>query len=156
MRHFAIPAVLLLTLASPAAADVFQDDLTRCMVNAASDQDKSAFMVWMFSAISSDPKLQKMTTLDRAQRDKIGSDAAAVFQRLLFVDCRKEAIAVLKTQGANALAESFGGLGETATEQMFRSPEAQRELEALGKGFDDKKLEALGREAGIPESQLKK
>jgi hypothetical protein len=106
-------------------------------------------MAWMFSAVSADPKLQKFTTLDRAQRDKIATAAAGVFQRLLLVDCRKEAIAAIKAEGEESLMQSFGQLGRSATQQMFQSPEAQAELESLGKNFDDDKLKALAREAGV-------
>jgi hypothetical protein len=109
----------------------------------------------VFSAVSSDPKLQKLTTLDRAKRDEIGKNAASVMQRLILVDCRKEAVAAIKAEGEVAFRQSFGELGRAAAEEMFRSPEAQAELESLSKGFDVEKLKALGREAGIPESKLK-
>jgi hypothetical protein len=146
-----IGAVASLMASAPAQAGVLADDLSRCVVTKATDADNSALMAWMFSAISSDPKLQKFTTLDRSKRDAIDAEAANVFQRLLLVDCRKEAVAALKAEGYNSVVSSFGALGESASRQMFRSPEASAELEALGKHFDDEKLKALKREAGIPE-----
>lgn len=104
---------------------------------------------WMFSAISADPQLQKFTNLNRAKRDELASAAAQVFQRLTFVDCRKEALAALKAEGDDSLQQSFGELGQSAAQQMFQSPEAQAELESLGKAFDDQKIKDLMREAGI-------
>jgi hypothetical protein len=139
-----------------ARAGVLTDDFTRCLVTKSTDSDRAAFMGWMFSAISAEPRLNKLTTLDRAGRDRLNSSAADVMQRLILIDCRKEAVAALKADGADAFGQSFAELGRSAAEQMFRSPAAQVELEALGKSFDDEKLKALGREAGIPESQLKK
>jgi hypothetical protein len=113
-------------------------------------------MGWMFSAISADPQLQKFTTLDRAKRDELASSAAQVFQRLIFVDCRKEAVAALKAEGDDSLQQSFGQLGQSAVQEMFQSPEAQAELESLGKGFDDQKVKDLMREAGIAVKDDKK
>lgn len=104
---------------------------------------------WMFSTISADPQLQKFTNLNRAKRDELASAAAQVFQRLTFVDCRKEALAALKAEGDDSLQQSFGELGQSAAQQMFQSPEAQAELESLGKAFDDQKIKDLMREAGI-------
>ena len=156
MRFYILSALAFLPLATPVSAGVMADDLSRCMISKATDEDKSAFMAWMFSAISADPKLQKFTTLDRAQRDKLATGAANVFQRLLLVDCRKESVAVLKAEGVDAMVASFGGLGEAATEAMFRSPQAQAELDSLGKNFDQQKLKSLSREAGIPDDQDKK
>ena len=149
MRIVAISTMLLFGLASPAQAGVFGDDLARCFVSKATAADRSAFMAWMFSAVSADPQLQKFTTLDRAKRDEIAAGAAKVFQRLLLVDCRKEAVAALKAEGESSIRQSFGELGRAATQQMFQSPQAQAELESLGKNFDDQKFKELSREAGI-------
>lgn len=130
------------------------DDLSRCLVNKSTEADRDAFMGWMFSAISADPRLNKLTTLDRAKRDELSFIAGSAMQRLLIVDCRKEAVATIKSEGFGAMEQSFSGLGRAATEQMFRSSEAQVELDALSKGLEDEKLKELGREAGIPEKQL--
>lgn len=156
MRFVAIPAMLLCAVSSNAEAGVFTDDLTRCLVSKATPSDRSAFMAWMFSAVSSDPELRKFTTLDRAKREQIAASAADMFQRLLVVDCRKETVAALKAEGQDALSQSFGGLGRAATEQMFQSPEARAELESLGKNFDESKMKALGAEAGIAQKESAK
>ena len=113
-------------------------------------------MAWMFSAISSDPALQKFTVLDRQKRDAIATTAGSVFQRLVVIDCRREAVAAMKAEGQDAMTKSFGALGQAATQQMFRSSEAQTELKSLDKGFDKEKLKALGREAGIPQDDAEK
>jgi hypothetical protein len=156
MRFLAISIALACALSTSAEAGVFTDDLTRCLVSKATDSDRDAFMAWMFSAVSADPQLQKFTTLDRTKRDNIAATAADVFQRLIFVDCRKEAIAAMKAEGQEVLAQAFGGLGRAATEQMFQSPQAQAELEALGNNFDEAKLKALAAEAGIAEKKSDK
>ena len=153
MRYWKTLALLACGLSAPGQAGVLADDLSRCLVTKATDADNSAIMAWMFSAISADPKLQNLTVLNRQKRDAIAAAAGGVFQRLLVVDCHKEAVAALKAEGQGALTNSFGSLGEAATEQMFRSPEAQAELESLGKGIDDEKLKALSREAGLPEEK---
>jgi hypothetical protein len=108
-------------------------------------------MAWMFSVVSSDPALQKYTVLDRQKRDGIAKTAGGVFQRLIVVDCRSQAVAAIKAEGKDAMIKSFGALGQAATVQMFQSPEANTELKSLDKGFDEEKLKALGREAGIRE-----
>ena len=156
MRFLTFAALLAGALAVPAQAGVFTDDLSRCLVTKSTDADRSKFMGWMFSAVSSDPELQKFTTLDRGKRDRIAKEAADVFQRLLFVDCRKEAVAALKAEGDSAVEQSFGALGRAATQQMFQSPQAQNELDSLGKNFDEKKIKALAGEAGIVEKDDKK
>lgn len=149
MRVLKIAAALLCGLAAPLQAGVLADDLSRCLLTKATDGDRAALMAWMFSAISSDPALQKFTVLDRKKRDDIAKTAGSVFQRLVVVDCRPQAVAAMKAEGEEAMTKSFGALGQAATQQMFQSPEASIELESLDKGFDKEKLEALGKEAGV-------
>ena len=156
MRVWKMAAVLLCGFAAPAQAGVLADDLSRCLLTKATDSDRAAFMAWMFSAISSDPALQKFTVLDRQKRDAIAKTAGSVFQRLVVVDCRPQTVAAMKAEGRDALASSFGALGRAATQQMFQSPEANKELESLDKGFDKEKLKALGREAGIRQDDAAK
>ena len=153
MSFLKVVALMAVGIAVPTQAGVLADDLSRCLVTKATDSDNSAIMAWMFSAISADPKLQKFTTLDRQKRDAIAATAGGVFQRLLVADCRKEAVAALKAEGRDAVTKSFGALGESATEQMFHSAEAQTELDSLGKGLDEEKLKSLSREAGLPEEK---
>lgn len=135
---------------NPATAGVFTDDFARCLVTEATEDDRLAFMSWMFSAISADPQLRPMTKLDDAQRRAIASRAAATFQRLAIIDCRSEALAAVKNEGAQSFHNAFGALGEAATQQMFNSPEAQAELQSLGEGFDDEQMKAFTEEAGVP------
>jgi hypothetical protein len=156
MRSLGIFALLFCTVATSAEAGVFTDDLSRCLVSKSTEADKGKFMGWMFSAVSADPGLQKFTNLDRAKRNQLAKDAADVFQRLLLVDCRKEAVAALRAEGDNTIEQSFGALGRAATQQMFQSQEAQTELDALGKNFDTEKIKALAKEDGINEKDEKK
>ncbi|HEY8591509.1 MAG TPA: hypothetical protein VIL42_01445 [Sphingomicrobium sp.] len=149
MRFHIIAAISAAGVAAPLQAGVIADDLSRCLVTKATDSDHHAFMAWMFSAISADPRLQQFSTLDRAKRDQIGKAAAGVFQRLLLVDCRKETVASLKAEGTSATFGTFNQLGQAAARQMFQSPQVDAELETLGKNFDEGKLSALGAEAGI-------
>jgi hypothetical protein len=106
-------------------------------------------MRWMLSVMSSDPQLKPLTTFTEAQRAKAGVDAAATIQRLAIVDCRGEALAAVKNEGPETLGQAFNILGQTATRQMFASPAAQAELEKLGSGFDQDKLDAFMKEAGV-------
>src|SRR5947208_3997872 len=115
MRILGISAMLFCGIAMPAQAGVLADDLSRCLVTKATDSDRAALMAWMFSAISSDPALQRFTVLDRQRRDAIATTAGSVFQRLVVVDCRPEAVAAMKAEGQDAMTKSFGALGQAAT-----------------------------------------
>ena len=156
MRTFLISIASICVFVSPAQAGVFSDDLSRCFVNKLTVPDRNALMGWMFSAISTDPELQKLTTLDRSKRDEFNGAAVRVFERLLLVDCRKESVAALKAEGEVALFQAFGVLGQAASRQMFESPQAQAEMESFGKNFDEAKLKELQAKADLAPKDEKK
>lgn len=151
----ALVSALVFSTASPALAGVFGDDLQRCLVTKMTDQDRTTLMRWMLSVISSDPQLKSLTTITDGQRVKINTDAASVIQRLAIEDCRTQAFAAVKQEGPETLGTAFNVLGQSAARQMFASPEAQAELQKLGTGFDQPRLDAFMKEAGVPENTKK-
>src|SRR6476659_3954083 len=102
MRYFIIPAFLLGLTSANASAGVFTDDLSRCTIQKTSDADKTDLMRWMFASATRDPALASMTTLTQAQRDEINKTMAGIYNRLILVDCRAEAIAAIKNEGFQA------------------------------------------------------
>ena len=109
---------------------------------------------WMFSSMTQHPALKSISTVTPAQRDIYNRDMATVIQRMMFSDCRKEAVAGLKYEGMPALAAGFQLLGQVAARDIFGSPQVAQGLAALGTAFDKTKISALYKEAGVPEQQI--
>lgn len=149
MRYKIFAIVLMSGIASNAHAGIFTDDLSRCFVSKTSDTDRTALMRWMFSAMATDPALADLSQVNQAKRDLINKTAADLYSRLIFVDCRREAIAALKNEGAHALGEAGQVLGSTAARGLLNSPQGQAELSRFGDLTDKAKWKALGAEAGI-------
>ena len=142
-------AAILLGASAPAQAGVFTDDLSRCLVEKSSDADRTAFMRWMFAALTRDPALADLAQVSEARRDRINRTAADIYGRLIFLDCRPEAVAALKNEGLNALGPAGQALGGAAARRLLGSPAGQAELRKFGELTDPQKWEALVREAGI-------
>ena len=149
MRYFIIPAFLLGLASANASAGVFTDDLSRCTIQKTSDADKTDLMRWMFASATRDPALASMTTLTQAQRDEINKTMAGIYNRLILVDCRAEAIAAIKNEGFQAFGESGRALGAAAANKLMSSPAGQEELSKWVEFMDKKGWEALGTEAGV-------
>jgi hypothetical protein len=145
-----IIAALALAAATPAAAGVYADDLGKCLVAKTSEADRVVFIQWFFSALSAHPAVSKVAPLSADQRATYSRQVADLYQRLLYVDCRSEAIAALKNEGGEALSSSFEMFGQVATRSLMNHPAVTKELEALGAMTDESKIEALAKEAGVP------
>lgn len=142
-------AVVASFISMPAQAGVFADDLARCFVTRASDQDRVLMMRWMFSAMSSDPRLSDMTTLNRTARDKVNGDMAALYDRLMLKDCREPAKLALKNEGIEAVEGAGKALGEAAAMGLFLSPQAVAELESFSKKIDESGFNRMLEEIGV-------
>lgn len=139
----------LFSVAAPASAGVFTDDLSRCIVEKSSDADKVQLGRWMFAAMSRDPSLTKMANITQQERDTLNKATANLFSRLLLVDCRTQTVAALKNEGTDAFGQAGRALGGAAARKLMSSPEGEAELSKLGDYVDKKAWQALAKEAGI-------
>jgi len=137
-------------LGGPARAGVYGDDLAKCLVRSASPSDVSAFMVWLYSAMSLEPSVKVYSSMTDAQRDAATKRAAELFQRMMVVDCRKETVAAVKYEGVGSLETGFRVFGEVAGRGLFGSPEVAQSMQKMSSYVDRSKFEALAKEAGLP------
>jgi hypothetical protein len=150
IRHFTAAAVAAIALSiSPASAGVYTDDLTKCVVKSSDDNDQLALVQWIFSAISRNPAVEPLATITPEQRQTFDRKAAALVQRLLFENCRNEAIAALKYEGPSTMAAAFQVLGQVAARGLMSEPHAAQGLKSLGNYLDKEKTSELFRAAGI-------
>jgi hypothetical protein len=151
MRHLAIAAAAAATClaAGPASADVYSDDLAKCLVAKSTENDRVAFMRWFFAAMSASPAVSDMVKTDAVQRREYALRTGKLIERLLTVDCRKEAVLAVKYEGARTFETSFELFGRVAVQGLMADPAVDREMSAIGEGADQSKFEALAREAGV-------
>jgi hypothetical protein len=145
----ALTAVATLAMAQPAAASVYSDDLGKCLVAKTSDQDKIALVQWIFVAISASNTVKDMASITPQRREVHIRAVAALFDRLLEVDCRSETIAAVKYDGADAIKISFGLLGQVATKLLMTDPAVDSSVGEFTKYIDAGKLAAVLAEGGL-------
>ena len=142
-------AVLLAALPAPALAGIFGDDLTRCTVNATTRADRTALMRWTFIVASANPAFADLAAVDETKRQQNFREIAAIFNRLILRDCRREAVAALRAEGGSAVGSAFQTLGEVAGREMLSSPASAASAAELDRFIDMDGMAALAREAGV-------
>lgn len=138
--------------ASAAQAGVYTDDLSKCLVAHVSPSDQTAFMTWIFSAISAHPAIQTYSQMTGAQRDAAIAKAGGLMQRLVTVDCRTETVTAIKYEGDAALGSAFGVVGQVAMRNLFTDPNVALSMEKLSSSVDKAKIGELREEAGLPKA----
>ena len=143
MKSLRVAAIGLFVFASPSFAGVFTDDLSRCLVEKTTAQDKTALVQWIFVAMAQHPSVASMTKITAAQVDQHNKAAGELFMRLLTETCVDSARKAIKNEGAAAIQGAFGVLGQSAAGDLFAHPDVIKIMGGLDKYLDEKKLEAL-------------
>ena len=145
MKHmYRAVALGLLSLGSPAFAGVFTDDLSRCLVDKTTSDDKTALVRWIFVAMSQHPSVSSLIKVTPKDVLAHNQKAGELFMRLLTETCLDQAKKAIKTEGPVAIQASFQVLGQAAAGELFAHPNVNQVMAGLDQFLDSKKLEALG------------
>lgn len=151
MRRLLMSLAVATALCAPgmAQAGAFGDDMSKCVVRSTSPADQKDLVLWIFGAISAHPDAAVYVSMTQPQRDALTLKAAGMMQRLLTIDCRKEAVAALKYEGMPAIQQAFGVLGQVAMQGLMSHPAVGKNMEVLGAAVDEQKMGDLFKEAGV-------
>jgi hypothetical protein len=140
--------LIAMALGGQAQAGPASTALAKCLVDSSTGKDHVVFMQWFFAALSVNPSVQSFAATTKDQRNDAARGAAAVFDRLVLVDCRKEAVAAEREDGNASLSTGFEAFGRIAVTELMADPNVTKEMSALGDYLDKPKWTALAAEIG--------
>ena len=144
MAVMRLVVVLCLGLATnPVVAGIYTDELTKCIVETTTKEDRVVLMKWMFAAMSANPAiapLSKVTPEDREASNKL---VGSLFMKVLTDTCKDKTQKALNYEGPAAIQQSFQVLGQVAAGDIFSSPEVAQVMSGLEKYVDNAKIQAL-------------
>ena len=149
-RLIAIAACAVsLSATTQVRAGVYTDDLTKCIVKSADESDRAKLIEFIFAAMAADPAVAAMSNITPERRAGLGRDFTRLSERLLLVDCRKEAIEALKNEGNSVIEASFTVLGSVAMRGLMNNPATKATFASLNDYRDKDKWAAFLQEAGM-------
>lgn len=140
----ALVAIALLS-ATPAMAGIYTDDLSRCLVEKTTTEDKTTLVLWIFVAMAQHPSVSSLTKITPADVDRHNKAAGELLMRLLTESCVETSKKAVKYEGGAALQTSFSVLGEAAAGEIFANPDVLKIMGGLEQYLDKEKLEALSK-----------
>jgi hypothetical protein len=132
-----------------ASATFYTDDLTRCVVKAATPDDLALLIRWMFGLMTLNPALQSMSNVTAEQRSDLNRQAGELYVRLLSENCHTEAVAAIKADGLQATGAPFGVLGGIAARSIMSNERVVAGMADFKAIATDARLKALRSEAGL-------
>lgn len=144
LNSFAL--LMLLAIAPLSHAGEYTDQLSRCLVQSSTGDDKLKLVKWMFTAMSLHPAVADLAPVTGATREAANKDMAELLVELLQNRCLDQAKTAIENEGAFALQTSFSVLGQVAATDLFSNPNVAEGLGSLTQYLDS---EALDRSLGI-------
>jgi hypothetical protein len=138
-----VVALLLVLVASESHAGLYSDDMARCLVASTSQEDKTNLVRWVFAIASLHPKVADVSAMTPPMRDETDRKTAALFERLVTVDCREQARDAIRYEGPAAFQASFEVLGQVAMTELMAHEDIVAGFESFTKYLDESKFAAL-------------
>ncbi len=133
--------VLLLFQANAVFAGPYTDDLSKCILESTTTDDRTALVKWMFVAFALHPAVKPLASVSKQQVEEANKQTAALVMKLLTESCTQQAQLAIKYEGQTAIRTSFQMLGQVAAKELFADPDVAAGLTGLEKYFDKNKLE---------------
>ena len=141
-------AVLFAVAASPTVyASPYSDDLSKCLVESSSAEEKNLLARWMFVAMSVHPAVRDLSKVTPEDREKSNKAMGDLVTTLLTDRCHDKADKAVRYEGLLAIQTSFQVLGQVAAQALFLDKDVAAVLSGLGEHVDSKKLNQLGKPA---------
>jgi hypothetical protein len=141
----------LILIAHPAVAGVYGDELTKCVVSSLTDADKVLFAKYVFAAMAEHPTVKPMANIGAEVNASLDRDATALIARLMYTDCRKQMVDVVKFEGIDAAVPAFSMVGQVAMRYLMTDPAVgARMAKAEADPASHAKLIDLYKDAGVP------
>jgi hypothetical protein len=115
---FALP----MFISMHAVAGPYADDMAKCLVKAASTEDRGIFMRWLFAAMALHPEVASMAAVSPQQRDDLNKRTGALIQKLLTESCRSETQQAVRYEGPRQFSTRFKCLAKPQQETYFPIP----------------------------------
>ena len=140
MRCITLTALLGLVFTLPAHAGLYADDLSRCLVEKTTAEDKNALVRWVISTTTLHPAVASLASVGDEARVRINRDTARIFERLLAESCLEQTRQAVKIEGAAAIQTGFQTLGQVAMAELFAHPDVAAALGELDSHIDTQRL----------------
>jgi hypothetical protein len=141
MKLFKYIFIVSMLACGNAYADVYEDNLSRCLSDSTSGKDRKDLARWVFSVMSSHPEITNISPISPENKLKVEQTAGKLYNRLLTVDCKPEIEAAFKNKSPTATKNAFEQLGRLAMMEIMTNPDVITSFSGISKYIDMSKLQ---------------
>ncbi len=152
MRSILISVTIIAAVAWSACTQTsYTDQLTDCLAESTTSQDRITFAKWFLSSVFYHPAIQSIATVSEDKLEEAKKNAAELFITLVTKTCRQQMKNALKFEGKESIESGAEMVGRQAARELFNSPEVEAAnasfKQLLNKISNDEEIKQLFREA---------
>ena len=121
----------------------YQDNLSKCIIEKTTKEEKSLLMKWMFVIISEHPSIPENYKI--SNKDKVLSDIdmANIVMNIFQIYCTTEAKQAYEYEGENSITESFKLLGEVAMRNLMNNDDVNMAVGRFTNYIDEEEFMSI-------------
>ena len=124
-------------------AGPFGDEMAKCLVESTNSKDNISLVRWIVRVYGEHPDSNDFINLSIKDKEKIDKEIAALFNRLLLEDCKKETKMALNYEGDQVLFTAFQIMGQVAGRELNKEKNVAEAINKFLNYIDTEKLEYL-------------
>jgi hypothetical protein len=126
----------------PVVAGPYADDLSKCLVEQTSENDRTSLVRWMYVAATRHPAVQKISVVTDKQLDDANRQMADLMSRLLTESCLEATKKSVKYEGEQTIGTACELLGQVAATELLGHADVVSAMSSLQEYFDQEALDA--------------
>ena len=124
-------------------AGPFGDEMAKCLVESTNSKDNISLVRWIVRVYGEHPDSNDFINLSIKDKEKIDKEIAALFNRLLLEDCKKETKMALNYEGDQVLVTAFQIMGQVAGRELNKEKNVAEAINKFLNYIDTEKFEYL-------------
>ena len=124
-------------------AGPFGDEMAKCLVQSTNSKDNISLVRWIVRVYGEHPDSNDFINLSIKDKEKIDKEIAALFNRLLLEDCKKETKMALNYEGDQVLFTAFQIMGQVAGRELNKEKNVAEAINKFLNYIDTEKLEYI-------------
>ena len=118
--------------------------LSNCLTMRSTGEDHVNLAAWVVVALASAPQLAGIADIEPGTKDELDKRTAAIFTRLMTVDCLAEAKPLAQARNSEGFQEAGRALGRIAMQEVLGNPRAAESLNAFTRYLREEDFAVLG------------
>ncbi len=140
-----IAVMIACLLSSSVQAGRAANILGVCLTDSMTGRERKNLAKWIFFAIAAHPEIKSYSRVTETDQDQTNQLVGKLITRLMTEDCPAQAKAALKKDGAAALEQAFGLVGQVAMQELMTDNAVSQSISGFENYLDQAKFIELSK-----------